>query len=383
MSITLADIFAALALIGLLQALLSCILIQRLARSPAPAPETTPPITILKPLHGADPLLEEALTSQCQQDYPKFQIICGLQDPTDPARAIVERLRQRFPNVDLQLVINPTPHGTNRKIANLINMLPAAKYETLVISDADIHAPPDYLRILAATLAQPGVGLATTGYVGLPASRAWPALLGTAGINHIFLPGTLLARAMGRQDCLGATMTLRRATLAQAGGLEALADHLADDNILGQHIRALGLDVALAPVIVATTVPETTWHALWRHELRWGRTIRALAPRAFAASTLQFKLVWAALAVLAAPTPQSLGFFAAIWLFAAFAAHGGERALAPRLKGLAFAAPVWLLPLREALSFAILLASYAGNRVEWRGQTLSATTKPTQGPQKP
>ena len=128
--------------------------------------------------------------------------------------------------------------------------------------------------------------------------------------------------------------------------------------------------------MVATTVAETTLGALWRHELRWARTIKALEPVAFAASILQYKLVWAAFSLAAAPTLGTLIFFTAVWIVGALAARGVERSLAPRLKGLAFAAPVWLLPLREALSVAVLIASYAGNQVEWRGHQLSAARPP-------
>jgi len=376
---TLAWAFSALAVLGILQALAGWLLAGRFVRREWTAPAELPAITVLKPLHGNEPLLEEALASVCAQDYPHVQIVCGVQDPQDPARDVVTRLRVRFPGVDIALVVDPASHGANRKVGNMINMFPAAKHDVLVIADSDVHVAPDYLAGLAATLSRPGVGLATTLYVGLPANSSLPARLGAGWINHIFLPGALLGRALGRQDCLGATMALRRDTLARLGGLEALADHLADDNVLGQKVRALGLDVALAPPIVATTVAEDSARALWRHELRWARTIRALAPGAFAASALQYKLVWAALAAAAAPGWLSLCFYGVIWALAALAARGTERALAPRLKGLAFAAPVWLLPLREALSFVILLASYAGNRVEWRGHVLSAASKSPQG----
>jgi len=376
---TLAWAFAALAILGVMQALAGWFLAWRFAGRSWVAPADLPAITVLKPLHGDEPLLEEALASVCVQDYPGVQIVCGVQDKADPAQDVVARLRARFPDVDIALVVDPTGHGANRKVGNLINMFPAAKHDVLVIADSDVHAAPDYLAGLAAILARPGVGLATTLYFGLRANDSLPARLGAGWINHIFLPGALLGRALGRQDCLGATMALRQETLARLGGLEALADHLADDNVLGQKVRALGLEVALAPPVVATTVAEDRFAPLWRHELRWARTIRALAPGAFAASALQYKLVWAALAVAAAPGWQSLCFFGLIWALAALAARGTERALAPRLKGLAFAAPVWLLPVREALSFVILLASYAGNHVEWRGHVLSAASKSPQG----
>jgi ceramide glucosyltransferase len=220
----------------------------------------------------------------------------------------------------------------------------------------------------------PGTGLVTTLYTGLPAFDRLPALLGATQITYGFLPGALLARAMGRRDCLGATMCLRRETLARIGGLPALVEHLADDNILGQLVRSQGLDVRLAGTVVATTVAEATFRALIRHELRWARTIRALVPAAFAASVLQYPICWALVAGLASVGAWwTVGLFFLAWLARACAATGIDRALAGKLERLAFPAPVGLLPARELLSVGVMLASHAGKRVDWRGHAMHAT----------
>ena len=340
-----------------------------------------PGVSVLKPLHGAEKLLEAALASTCAQDFPRFQVVFGVQRADDPALAVVERLRQRFPNVDLAVVVDPRRHGANPKIGNLINMLPAAKHDVLVIADSDLHVAPDWLSRVVAALGVPGTGLVCTLYAGLPATGALTERLAAMQITHTFLPGAVLSRALGRQDCLGATMALRRATLAQIGGLEALADHLADDNVLGRRVRALGLAVALADTVPATTVPEATLPALWRHELRWARTIRALVPGQFAASVLQYPIVWALLAVaLSGGALWTWSLFETAWVTRALAARVIDRALAPLLApilppfpgGLAFRAPLWLLPVRELLSVAVMLASYTGLTVDWRGETLHA-----------
>ena len=364
---------ALLALVGLAQAAAGAVLVRRFTaqpRGPAPA---RPPITVLKPLHGDEPRLEDALASTWRQDYPVFQIVLGVQDPDDPALAVVERLRRRFPERDIAVVVDPRRHGSNPKIGNLINMLPAAKHDLLVIADSDLHVAPDWLERIAAALAEPGTGLACTLYAGLPATGALTERLGALQITHTFLPGAVLSRALGRQDCLGATMALRRETLARIGGLPALADHLADDNVLGRLVQAQGLAVRLADTVPATTVPETTFAALFRHELRWARTIRALVPAQFAASVLQYPIVWALLALaLSGGSAWGWGAVAAAWVTRAMAARAIDRALAPRLGTLAFRAPLWLLPVRELLSVAVMLASYAGLRVDWRGRSLHA-----------
>ncbi len=366
---TVAWIAACLSGVGLIQALAGAALVWRFASSAHRRdPGEMPAITVLKPLYRDEPLLEEALSSVCRQDFPRWQVVFGVQDPADSALPVVRSLRDRFPDCDIAVVVDPTPHGPNRKVANLINMLPAAKHDVLVIADSDLHVAPDYLRRLAASLEEPGSGLVTTLYAGLPASHRLPGILGAIQINQYFLPGALLARAMGRQDCLGATMALRRETLARIGGLAALVNHLADDNVLGRLVQRLGLRVALADTVPATTVPETTFAALWRHELRWARTIRTLVPAQFAASVLQYPLAWAALAVaLAWGAPWSVAWFAAVWAVRALAARWSDRLL-----GLAFRSPVWLLPFRELMSVAVMAASYAGREVDWRGHRLQA-----------
>jgi ceramide glucosyltransferase len=365
---------AALAVAGLAQAIAGrCLVSSWSADADHPCLAGGEAITVLKPLHGAEPLLEEALATLCVQDHPAYQIVFGVQDASDPAAAIVHRLQSRFPACDIALVVDPRRHGANGKVGNLINMLPAARHDVLAIADSDLHVRPDYLARLLATLAQPGTGLVTTLYAGLPATDCLAARLGATQITHGFLPGALLARALGRQDGLGATMVLRRATLARIGGLHALVDHLADDNALGRLVRGLGLAVRLAATVPATTVPETTLRALLRHELRWARTIRALAPVPFAASVVQYPLAWAALAVLvSAGAAWALALFAAAWAIRAALARGIDRSLAPLLPGVAFPAPVWLLPLRELMSVLVLAGGFTGSRVDWRGHTMNA-----------
>lgn len=369
----LALVAAALAMAGLAQTIAGAVLVRRFAARPRVLAREHPPMTILKPLHGDEPLLEAALASTCAQDYPALQIVFGVQRADDGALPVIERLCARFPDLDIAVVADPTRHGSNPKIGNLINMLPLAKHDVLVIADSDLHVAPDWLKRVAAALQVPGTGLVCTLYAGMPATGALAERLAATQITHTFLPGALLARALGRQDCLGATMALRRETLAAIGGLESLADHLADDNVLGRLVQARGLRVALADTVPATTVPEATFGALWRHELRWARTIRALAPGPFAASVLQYPIVWGLVALaLSGASAWSWGLFETAWVVRALAARAVDRVLASQLKGLAFRPPLWLLPVRELLSVGVMLASYAGVRVDWRGQNLHA-----------
>jgi ceramide glucosyltransferase len=357
---------ALLAAAGLAQALVGWWAVRRHRARPAAITVTRPGVTVLKPLHGDEPLLEQALASFCAQDYAPFQIVFGLQDPGDPALHVLRRLRARFPDVDMDIVIDPAQHGVNRKVSNLINMVHKARYDVIVMADSDIHAAPDYLSDLVAALDQPGIGLVTTLYAGFGASETFAARMGMAQINHSFLPGALMARRLGREDCLGATMALTRQTLDQVGGLNALVHHLADDAVLGQLVAEQGLAIALARTLPVTTVPELHLGDVFAHELRWARTIQSIAPIGFVLSSLQYPLFWAlATMVVSGGQHWAMALFGAVWLVRAAAVVGIDATL-----GLAMAIPLWLLPLRDAMSVAVILASYGGNRVAWRGHVL-------------
>jgi len=360
---------AVLTAAGVLQSSAGWLAVNRFTNRRSVAPRLCPPVTILKPLHGDEPLLEDALASFCAQDYPEFQIVFGLQDPSDPALDVLDRLRIRFPMLDMTVVVDATPHGLNRKVANLINVEPYARHDVLVIADSDMHVMPDYLDQLVASLQAPGVGLVTTLYAGLPVGTALAGRLGAEQINHAFLPGALMARALGRQDCLGATMALTRETLDSVGGLHALADHLADDAVLGRLVKARGLSIALAATVPATTVAESRLAELFGHELRWARTIQSLEAVGFALSCVQYPLFWAALAVgLSGGAAWAWFAFAVTWLVRAAVGHGIDRAL-----GLPRSVGIWCLPFRDLMSVAVMLTSYRSDRVAWRGQTLRAT----------
>ena len=347
--------------------------VHRFAARPIRPPAERPPVTVLRPLCGDEPLLDEALASICRQAYPRFQIVFGVHDAADPALRAVRRLQARFPDRDIAVAIDSRRHGQNRKVCNLINMLPWAAHDVLVFSDSDLHVAPDYLDRLVAALDVPGTGLVTTLCAGRPTVRGLGALLGATQISHSFLPGTLLSRALGRQDCLGTTMALRRETLAQVGGLHALVRHLADDNVLGQLVRRLGQRIDLADTVPATAVPEPSMRLLWTHELRWARTIRALQPLGFAASALQFPLFWAMLnCLLTGISNGSVGLFAAAWTLRAAAARWIDRALGRRRGEPVAAAPIWLMPLRDLLSVAQIVASFLGGQVVWRGHIMFA-----------
>ena len=321
---------------------------------------STPPISILKPLCGADPEIYECLRTYCEQTYPAFQILCGVRDEHDPAVAIVRRLQCEFPDLDLQLVIDRRQHGSNRKVSNLINILPHARYEYLVITDSDVRAPRDHLAALVTPLLEPDVGIVTCAYRGTPRRGLW-SLLGSLFINDWFIPSVRVAALTGsRAFAFGVTIAMRREVLQSIGGFNLIVDQLADDYRLGQLTRRLGLRTVLSDVVVETCVDERSLEHLIQHELRWLRTIRAVRPLGYSLAGITFSLPVAALGALLSSGARPALVFLAIAAFARVMLHCAGRNTRAALSQL------WALPLADVLGFALWCWGFATRRVHWR-----------------
>jgi ceramide glucosyltransferase len=360
------DLLALVSSAGIAHLLVGYLAVRRFSRLDFKCREHCPPVTVLKPLYGAEPLLYEALRSFCRQDYPAYQIVFGVRDPQDPALLAVRRLQAELPDVDIEVVVDASLHGANRKVSNLINMAGAAKYDTYVISDSDMHVTPCYLRAVMGAFSGPEVGLVTTLYTGRPIYETVVSDLAVSHLNHLFLPSALVGMWLGRRsDCFGATMALSRAMLERVGGWEMLSHQLADDFVLGREVQAHGFEVALAPVLPGTTIAEADFAHLFNHELRWARTIRAMVPWGFAASLIQYPV---AFALLAWAGSGGRPVFAGLVLLAVVARIAAARAIDYRLglKNL----PLWLMPVRDILSFGIVIASFCGRKIEWRGHAM-------------
>jgi ceramide glucosyltransferase len=249
-------------------------------------------VSVLKPLCGAEPRLYENLRTFCDQRHGNFQLVLGVSSPDDPAIAVVRRLQAAYPRHDIELAVDTRVHGSNLKVSNLINMAERARHELIVIADSDIAVEADYLDSVAAPLADPRVGVVTCLYSAQGVGGFWPRV-GALFINEWFAPSVRVAHAVGsRRFGFGATLALRRATLEQIGGFDALKDCLADDYWLAEHVRTLGLRTVLSRVMVATDVIEPTFSALWQRETRWLRTIRSVNPLGFASLIITFQTPW-------------------------------------------------------------------------------------------
>jgi ceramide glucosyltransferase len=321
------------------------------------------PVTILKPLHGDEPGLFGNLVSFCQQDYTgPVQIIFGVTNPSDPAIAVVERLRAAFPDKSIELIVDPRIAGLNPKVANLVNMNAHIRHELIVLADSDIQVPPDYLTRVVDALERADGGAVTCAYYGVAGNGLWSELA-RLNVDSHFLPGVMVGvRGHLAHPCFGATIALRRRSLAAVGGFEAFADCLADDFALGEAVRKLGEPVTVLPFAVGHRCNERSLAELWGHELRWASTIRVVDPFGYLGWIALHPLPLALMALaLGGGLPALLLVLSAI----------GCRALMASTVERCFGQPAhsyWLIPLRDLLSFAVYVSGFIARDVAWRGR---------------
>lgn len=336
-------------------------------RHPDDDPSVLPPASILKPLKGADPEMYESLRSYCVQDYPAYEIIFGVSSRDDAAVGIVRRLQNEFPQLAIHLVWCEQQLGANGKLSSLMQMVPRAQNAFLVVSDSDIRVDRDHLSHVMAELQQPGVGLVTCLYRGIPAGSLG-SKIEALGIAADFAPGVLAARVIERKMKfgLGATLAFHREALAGIGGFAAIADYLADDYELGRRIAESGRRIVLSRSVVTTHLPDYGLGAFFTHQLRWARTIRAVRPAGYEGLLLTFTLPWAVLTLAAA------GGAAWAWslLSGALVARFGM-ALATRkwaLQDRQSHAWLSLLPIHDLLAVVVWVGGLLGRKIVWRGQ---------------
>jgi ceramide glucosyltransferase len=330
------------------------------------------PVSILKPLRGTDPEMYESLRSHCVQDFPEYEIIFGVSEPDDPAIPLIERLKLEFPGCAIRLMVCARNLGANIKVSNLAQMLLEAKHEIILVNDSDIRVQPDYLQRVTAPLADPQVGLVTCLYRGVP-GRTLGSRLESLGISTDFSAGVLAARQLegSIRFGLGSTLAFRRQDLETVGGFEAFVDYLADDYEIGRRIAERGLEVKLSEVVVETFLPAYTLREFVDHQLRWGRTVRDSRRWGYLGLVLTFGLPWALLALFLSLW-LSRGALAA-WLL--LVAVTGLRVAVALLVGWSVLRDrrvlrlMPLLPLRDLVALLVWVASLAGHKVVWRGDS--------------
>ena len=335
-----------------------------------------PRVTILKPVHGMEARLEENLESFFQQDYPDFEIMIGARSADDPALAVAEKLRHRYPKVKSRIVISGPPPWPNAKVYTLDKMIALSSNVFFISSDSDVRVGRDFLRNVVPPLSDRKLGLVSCLYRGDFAGDFWSSLE-ALGMSVEMPSGVVVADMLeGIRFALGPAVALRRDSLDAIGGIAATADYYSDDYELGNKIWAAGYKVIFSHSFVHHVLTPRPLARTLGDQLRWMKSTRHSRPWGHLGSGLTFAMPFGVLGLVSA---AALGHaYAGLILFAATFLNRVIQALAvgwgllrdPRALRLC-----WIYPLRDLQGFFVWMASFLGHDFYWRGERYRFTDR--------
>jgi len=334
-------------------------------------PGFTPPLTLLKPVHGAEPGLEAHLATFFEQDYPEFEILFCAREADDAGLETARRVAARYPAIAVKfLTTGGQPDYINAKVASMERMEAEAAYDILVVSDSDVRVTPEYLRAVALPFADERVGAMCCPYRGVAAEGGLWARLEAVGMSVEMTSGVLVARGLeGMQFVLGPTMAFRREAIRRMGGFAVTADYCADDFVLGNETFKLGQTVVLSHHAIDHMVINSSFLSSMKHQVRWMKSTRFSRPKGHFGTALTFSLPFGLLGLAAA-----VGLGHPWWGLGLFAWSVATRlALSVAVGRLVVRDTSWfgllvLYPVRDLMGFGFWAASYLGSRILWRGQ---------------
>jgi ceramide glucosyltransferase len=347
---------------GTYQAIAFLAVVRQLVRRKRKLAPGALPVSILKPVRGIEEGFREAVASHAAQEYPPgFEILLGVGPGDAEAAAEINRLAAELPGVPIRGVVCHQ-ETANAKVGRLMDLARQARHPWLVINDSDIRVPPGYLADVTAPLCDPRIGVVTCLYRATGSTLA--ARFEALGIATDFAPSTLVAPMFGvREFGLGSTLAFRREDLEAIGGFGAVSDYLADDYQIGARIHRLGRVNQIARTVVETGLGAADWTGVWRHQVRWARTIRVSNGIGFSGLPITCATLWAILALSAGTWPVAAGL-AALRLMVALVCGVGL------LGSKDVARLIWLVPARDLFALAVWAAGMGGDTVEWRGRRL-------------
>src|SRR5260370_3542300 len=291
-----------------------------LRKNPQARSSFMPGASIIKPVRGLDFEAYENFASFCRLDYPEYEVVFAVSDPSDPAIPIIEKLRADFPSCSMRLIMNVPRMGTSDKVNNLCQLVQNAKYDFLVMSDSDVRVEPDYLKQVLAPFADPEVGAVTAFYKSLSAGNV-ASNLDALGMYMDSAPAALVAKKIeGRLGfAFGWTMATSKKHLKKIGGWEAMVNHHSDDFELGNRIAQSGHRVALMEKPVSMVFPKDSLKEYFSHELRWSIGLKSVRPWGYWGLVFTHGLPWAfigaAVALSLRSPPIAASFFFSYLIF--------------------------------------------------------------------
>jgi ceramide glucosyltransferase len=331
-----------------------------------------PPVSILKPLRGLDDNLFDNLSSFCTQDYPEYEVLFAVQDRNDPAYKVAKKVRDRYPDQRITIVVERCSAGLNPKVNNLIPAYKQSSHPYILISDSNVLVGPDYLKTIMADARRPNVGLVSNVIRGV-GGRSLGALFENLHLNSFIIGSvSFLDRFLGMPCVVGKSMLMKKTDLEALGGLVAFKDVLAEDFIIGREMRKAGKDVLLSGYLVQNVNEYWSVKRFLNRHTRWGKLRRHIGGPRYLSEILANPIFAAVVPILLNPTSRiALGFAAAVSavkVLADLAVHSLiRRSSGGTLVGKQTALAFLLVPVKDILIGLVWFVPLVSTSVVWRG----------------
>ena len=347
----------------------------RKRRDDRTAPVFTPPLSVLKPLHGTEPGMERNLETFFEQAYPApFELLFCARHESDLGLQLARQVGGRYPQVAAQYVTcgEPMPKFHNAKVYSLEKLDSVAKYDLFITSDADVRVGSDYLLRMVQNLADPKLGLASCVYLGTAYGgdqASFASKLDAVGKSVEMTSGVLVADMIeGTKFALGATMAVRKKSFRDVGGFAELGQFYADDFELGNRLAKQGTGVKMATHIIRLMVQDVPFWLSFRNQLRWMQSTRRSRPWGHLGSGLTFAMPFGLLG-FAWGLASGHALAGTLWLFAMAVNRWLQAGAILGVMGDdRWLRNVLIYPLRDFLGGILWLGSYGGDKFYYRGK---------------
>ena len=323
-----------------------------------------PPISILKPLKGLEDNLFDNLASLCDQDYPEYEMICSLQDLNDPAYRVASKVKEKYPETKIRIMVEKRADGLNPKVNNLMAAYRQARYSYLLISDSNVMVEKDYLKQIVQPMKDGKIGLVNNLIRGV-GGKTIGSVFENLHLNSFILGNVCFLNTFLEIPCvIGKSMLMRKEDLEAIGGLRAFKDVLAEDHLIGKKIRERGQKVIVSSYLIDNVNEYWGFRKFLNRHVRWGKMRWKLLGVRYALELITNPVFLACLFLFSnGVTYESFLFVLIVGMLKVFGDSYLGQLIGVRLNpGLYF-----LSPFKDLLMGLLWFVPFVSDTVTWRG----------------
>lgn len=207
-------------------------------------------VSIIHPIKDLDFELEKNLETWFNQNYKgPVEHIFSFQEKDDPAIQVVKSFMVKYPDIKMQITVNPVTQGLNGKSSNMVNGMKLSQYDIVMFGDSDVRIKPDFIVKMVRPLKDEKVGITTCGQINMGGTDFWTRFFTFVQNGETDFIWAFLTKLGADLGATGAAFAMRKSVLKEVGGLEAFGSSLLEDLHLGNTLYKMGYKLILGPFL--------------------------------------------------------------------------------------------------------------------------------------